>query len=278
LPGAWALSHSRKVSDASRLARRLGAQPLAEGVGRIPRRYDGRVQVRAGASHPLAERFQVGALEPERAVPGQPEIACVAPGQVGPGLIQQRRNGPDPLGQLGGVRVRQRVLVGPEVDPAVDHRALVGRHVALGRVDRHVERRIPCPRLSHPVVEVEPVHLGADQVPVDLLLHRPPGGAQSVQPVHPRRERGVLGSHGLGRVVRNTVRERRSFELAPLLEQLNELLVSPALRGRGIAATGQDRGQAECNGQGDRAWPIETRVHGPSPVWGVGGRGEPRRG
>ena len=101
----------------------------------------------------------------------------------------------------------------------MDHRAFVGRNVALGRVDHHVERRILDPRLPDPVVEVEAVHLHPDQVPVDLLGVGPVVRPQRLQPHPPARELVELGRHCIGRIVGDTVHEVGHLEVAPLLEE-----------------------------------------------------------
>ncbi len=70
---------------------------------------------------------------------------------------------------------------------------------------RDVERRIPRPGPSYAVVEVEPVHLGADQMPVDLLLDAPVGRVHLAKPVLPALELVMLPRHGVSGVVWNTV-------------------------------------------------------------------------
>jgi len=78
---------------------------------------------------------------------------------------------------------RERERVGPEVDDAVRRRAFVRRGVARLRPDRGVVGRVAGPRLEHPHVEVETVHLRAHDLEVHPLFDRPAA----------RRARSALG-------------------------------------------------------------------------------------
>ena len=171
--------------------------PVVELVGGHPSARDGQVQRLACAGHPLREVLQVGLLGPEGAETRYPEVVPVS-GEVVAGPRQQLGNGADPLRQLGGVFGRQRVVVGPQIDPAVDRRPFVGGHVALCGVDACVEGRVVRPGAPDPVFEVETVHLGAQQIPVDLPGHRPIRGIQRLQARAPGRKLGLLGRHGTG--------------------------------------------------------------------------------
>ena len=247
----------------------LGLEEFAEvhggGVGRLHRG----VEVGARSRHPLAERGEVGRLVPEVAEPAEPEVPGVRSREVLLRLRQHPGNGPDPRRQLGGIRLGEGIVIGPEIDEPVHHRPFMGRHVALGREDLQVEARIARPRPPHPVVEVEPVHLGAQQVPVDLLGNRPALGCERIQPGAPRRQLGLLARHGRGGVVRNPVAELRPLESPPPLEQGDEVRVvagsGGGRRGRFGPATGQDPGEEQWqephrNGHGRR-----TDGHGVPP-------------
>ena len=133
--------------------------------------------------------------------------------------------------ELRRVGVRQRIVVGPGIDPPVNHGALVGRDVALRQEHDHVEGGIARPGTAHAVVEVEPVHLRPHQMPVDLFRDRPALGGEGVQAQPPLREFGVLARHRRGGVVRDAVDELGHLEGAPLLEELDQIRVRAGARG-----------------------------------------------
>ena len=69
------------------------------------------------------------------------------------------------------------------------------RLVALRGEDGDVERRVVRPRPEHAVIEVEAVHLGADDVPVDLLRDRPAARIDGGEAALVGRQRALLRGH-----------------------------------------------------------------------------------
>ena len=245
-PGVVVGADSRGTGLGVRLGLKELPEVLARGVGGLDRG----IQVGARPRHPLAERSELGGLVPEVAESGKPEIAGVRGGEVRLRLRQEPGDGPDPLRQLGGVRVGEGVVVGPEIDEPVDHRALVGRNVALGREDADVEPGIARPRTAHPVVEVEPVHFGAHQVPVDLFGDRPALGGERIQPGPPGGKLRLLPRHRLGGVVRNAVPELGPLEGPPLIEEGGQVLVGARRPGRRRRRFGPAPGKRQGEQQG----------------------------
>src|SRR5262249_26382972 len=86
-----------------------------------------------------------------------------------------------------------------------------------------VERGVVGPRLEHPVIELEPVHLGANHVPVHLFIHGPPARVDGVESTTIGGQLALLGSHGGRRVLRHAVHPRRLLERAPVIEQRHEI-------------------------------------------------------
>ena len=124
--------------------------------------------------------------------------------------------------------------------------------VALVRIDRDVKRGIARPGTEHPVVEIEPVHLRAHEVPVDPLGHRPGRRVDLPEPRLPRGQLAPLRVHRGGAVVRHAVDEPRPLECAPLGEEGDELRMLPRLRHAGESTSARrDAGESS------------TRRHGP---------------
>ena len=231
---------------------RLGFEEGVEVLGRLPRGAHRRIEIGARPGDPLPEGEQVVRLVPERPEPGEPEIPRVRGGEVPLRLFEERRDRPDPRGEFGGRGGRERVSPGPEVDPAVDHRALVGRDIALGGKDRHIERRVSRPRAPHPVVEVEPVHLGPHQVPVHLVPDAPAVRRERLEPGAPGGKFRELASHRRGGVVGYPVLERRALELAPLGEERDQVGVGSRRRRRRLGRAPEREQQEE--GKRSRRW------------------------
>ncbi len=75
------------------------------------------------------------------------------------------------------------------------------------------------------MIEVEAVHLGAREQIVDLLGGRPRLHLQGVEAVAQPPERLVLAAHRAGAEVGGPVDDRRPFELAEFVEDLEQLSV-----------------------------------------------------
>ena len=145
---------------------------------------DGALEAVAGRGRPLRERARSRPAA-HRARAGDPEIARVA-GQVALRLAQQRRDAAQFCGQLRLVGSRERERVRPEFDHGVVRRSFVGRRVALSGPDRLVERGIAHPRLQDMDVEIEAVHLRANERVVDLLIDGPGVRLDRFQPASAR--------------------------------------------------------------------------------------------
>ena len=153
------------------------------------------------------------------------------------------------------------------------------------REDGDVERRVVGPRPEHAVIEVEPVHLRADDVPVHLLRDRParrdrwrPGGAGS-------RQLALLRGHRRRGVVGHAVHQLRLLERAPVREERHEIRVpgAHARGGAGERAVGEKRGGRKQAGddEGGRArgslhQERDLAARLPCPLPPLGGRGNRR--
>jgi len=92
------------------------------------------------------------------------------------------------------------------------------------------------------VVEVESVHLGPDQVMVDLVRDRPLRDVDPGEPALVVLQALPLGFHRLGGVVRHAVDDLRFLEDAELLEELEQVVVGS---GRGIFGRWRRRGAGD---------------------------------
>ena len=92
------------------------------------------------------------------------------------------------------------------------------------------------------MVEVEPVHLGADQVVVDLLGDRPLRDVDCLESALVVLQALPLGFHRLGRVVGHAVHDGRFLEDAELLEELQQVVVGT---GRGFFGGWRRRGAGD---------------------------------
>ena len=205
---------------------------LGERVGRRAGLLDVRPEPgRSGAGEAGAEALQLGALRAHAAGAVDPEVL---PGsdQVLPRLGEERRDrlerGPD-RGHARRVE-RQRVL--PELEAPARVVPLARRLIALRAEDRDVERGVVGPRPQHAVIEVEAVHLRADDVVVDLLRDRPGRGLDGGEPIPIGAELAVLGGHRGRPVIRDAVDQDRRLEAAPVREEPEKIGVG----GHGVAS------------------------------------------
>ena len=113
------------------------------------------------------------------------------------------------------------------------------------------------------MIEIEAVHLGLHETPVDLLRDVPAARVDSGQSPLPRGKLAVLCRHRCGRVIGHAVYQPRLLERAPLDEQLDQVVVASGHRhGRcrkdqhsGGRGKRHDDGRP-CSGRG------VTQVHG----------------
>ena len=114
------------------------------------------------------------------------------------------------------------------------------------------------------MVEVEPVHLGADQVMVDLLGDGPVVDLDRGQPRLVVLEALALPLHRLGRVVGHAAHDLGLLEDAEVLEELQQVGVGA---GRGVLSgrRGRSAGDRQCEqgGQWSEAQ-LEMPHHGSS--------------
>ena len=152
--GACSSSQATKPSVASRAAAIacLSARPL-------PAVFSGE----------LVERRDLAA---HRACAGDPEVVRVA-GEISPRLREEGRDDRELAGELRLGLARERERVRPELDDVVMDRAFMRRRVALLGPDAEIEGGVARPGLEHAGVEIEAVHLRADERLVDALLDRP---------------------------------------------------------------------------------------------------------
>src|SRR5262245_26140061 len=93
-------------------------------------------------------------------------------------------------------------------------------------MDHAVERGITGPGPEHPMIELQPVHLGPDELPIDALWNRPALRIDGGQALLKLCEGAALFLHRRGAVVWNPVRHLRLLDVAPLAEQGDEVLVA----------------------------------------------------
>ena len=134
----------------------------------------------------------------------------------------------------------------PQLEGTRESGTFPGGRVALLRDHGGVEAGMTRPGPEHAVVELQAVHLGANQVPVHLLGHRPAPRIDRLQPAPEVVETRLLRGHGGRRVVRHPVHDPGLLELSPLREQGQEVLV-PLARRRRLGR--RDGGQTEEDGE-----------------------------
>ena len=223
-PGVVVAPHARRPGT----ARGFGLDPVPERQRGFACVGDRLIKRRMRATHLHGETAEVPRLGVEGSDSGLPKVGGLGVGEVDARLVQQRRYPPDASGELFGVAVGEWVGVGPQVDEAVHDRPLVSWHVAARGEDGCVVGRIPRPGPTDAMIEVESVHLGPHDVPVDLLLDAPAGGFEGRQRLHPPRQRDVLRGHCRGGVVGHAVQHGRLLEVAPRREERDELGVGGA--------------------------------------------------
>ena len=216
------------------------SEPI-DGLFRLPGVGD---QVRVDGGQPVDQAGQHDALLPLDVDAGKPEVARLL-GQIAPGLIQQSRHGSqfDAHRGPGQVAQRERILV--EAQRARPLGPLARRNIGRRGMHHRVERRVARPRVHHPMVEIEAVHLGLDQPVVDLLGDRPRRVVDGGQPRLEAREAPALLVHGGARVVGDALDDLRPLECAPLLEQPHERVVVGRSVERRAPAVGSRTGRGQ---------------------------------
>ena len=248
-------------------------EPGSEIVDRGPGGVAERDEIGVGRGQAAGEVEQVGALGPFLAGPEAPEVGRVLD-EVRPGLGQYGRYRRELFAQEGPAAFIGREGQLPEVQDAVDLGALAKRDIGFGRLDDGVEAGDPRPGPEDPVVELEPVHLGPDDLVVDAPVDGPGGGIDGGQAVLEGLEAAPLDGHGRGCVVGHAAGDARLLELAEILPERQEALVGPAggsgRRGGGLAPAGREperqSGQKGCRDQ-PRCAPPCRHVRPPSSLF-----------
>ncbi len=204
------------------LRRRLLLQPADEAIRRIQAALNSRGERRMCVhSTPLRTSpgfgGQVGEDRPlffHAADAVNPEIAGVA-SEVAARLLQECGHRREPCSELAGFLRGERELPSPQLDGAERIRALAGRLIALVRHDADVEGRISRPWLQDAMVEIQPVHLCAQDMEIDLLCDGPRARIESGETSPIAGKLGLLRGHRGGRVVGNSVDQLGFLEGAP---------------------------------------------------------------
>ena len=102
------------------------------------------------------------------------------------------------------------------------------------------------------MVEVEAVHLRADDVVVHLLRDGPGLRVDRGQAALVAGQLAALRGHGGGPVIRHAVHELRPLERPPFAEQRDEVVVSSAHVRRGAREQAGDEDRGSARGQGHR--------------------------
>ncbi len=108
----------------------------------------------------------------------------------------------------------------------MDRGPLVRRGVALVVPDHLVPGRVAFPGLQHPHVEVEAIHLGAQDFVVHAMLDGPVRRVDGGEAFAEARKLAVAAREGRGGVIRRAAGLRRLFEGAPFLVQLQQPAVA----------------------------------------------------
>ncbi len=87
-------------------------------------------------------------------------------------------------------------------------RPLVPRHIAAIGPDRIVESRVAGPRLQHAFIKIIAVHLGAHEVPVNLLRDRPVLDVERIQALSQLQEVVAASGKLLCRVIGCAIKQR----------------------------------------------------------------------
>src|SRR5210317_1437076 len=96
--------------------------------------------------------------------------------------------------------------------------AFVSRNVASVIPDCLIVCRVPGPGLQDAVVEIESIHLGPNDVPVNLMLDRPIGDRECFQSF-PKRDQVLISFvEACLCVVGCTIQKGRSLEGTPVVE------------------------------------------------------------
>ena len=221
VPGVIFLADARRPG----LRRRLGFKPRNQVIGGGLRRAQRLDQAVARiAADRLLDGVEVTALCANVADAGYPEVARIA-GQILLRLAHQWRNDCQVIDHPLFLFFGKRKTVGPQFQYRVMRRAFVRRNVALVGPDRLIVGRVADPWLEHAVIEIEAVHLRANDVPVHLLLDGPAADVDGIQPFEIVRQFLVCGVEAFGRVIGRTIPHWRAFEFAPFFKQLDKRIV-----------------------------------------------------
>src|SRR5439155_25334824 len=139
--------------------------------------------------------------------------------------------------------LRRWKAIRPELHRPVRLWTLARRLVALLVEDGDVERRISGPGTQDPVVEIQPVHLRARDLDIDLARDGPAAHVEGGEPALKGGQLAVLGGHRRRAVVRNASDEPGALEGAPFAEESKEIRVVA------VARCGRSRRSAGAAGE-----------------------------
>lgn len=158
---------------------------------------------------------------------------CSERPQIAPGAEEIRfrlveQCGDDSNARLNRRRIliREREAITPQLHGAIRKRTFTRGLIAFVWEHGDVERRVVRPPLENPMIEVEPVHLGAHDVVVRLLVDWPPAGIDRRQSLLVRGQLAVLRSHRRGPIIGGTVDEPRFLERTPVVEERDEVVIA----------------------------------------------------
>ena len=195
-----------------------------------------------------------------------PQVAGGAVLEIDTGLLQQRRHRADQTGERLLVGGRQRIGELEQIDDRHGAGALMRRDVAFLADDGGVEGRIAGPRPQHAQVEIETVHLGGDELAIDLLADAPGPVVERRQPGLEVFQRCGFGRHRRRAVIGRTVLDHRRGELPPLRRQRHQVLSAATGRpARHCRQTEGERQQAEDNRDDAHEQAPANDGNGPAP-------------
>ena len=111
----------------------------------------------------------------------------------------------------------------PGLDCAVCVWALSRWLVAPIQEDSHIKSGVVCPRSEHAMVEIEPVHLGPHDMPINLLVDGPAAGINSGEAALIRSEFSMLSGHRRRGIIRNAVNEFRPLKRSPFSKEFRQI-------------------------------------------------------
>ena len=155
-----------------------------------------------------------------------PEVAGIARSEVRARLLKQRGNAAQQAGEAVLVGGGQRIGKREEVDHRGGGRTLVLRDIAAVGEHGRVVGGIARPGPADPQVEVEAVHLGLYEAKVGRLERQEAARFDRSKPGEVPWQGLRLGLHRIRAVIGNAVPDGGLLEIAPLLGESHEVVVT----------------------------------------------------